>query len=280
MPIRICVTGASGFIGRHVLQALLQFPVEITATTRNPARLDEFARQVSIIPLDLSRRVSGTFDVLGRPDVLLHLAWEGLPNYRSLRHFEVELPIQYNFLKGLISEGLKAAVVAGTCFEYGLQSGCLSEDLHCRPSTPYGFAKDALHRQLRYLQASQSFRLTWARLFYIYGEGQAVSSLWSQLQRALLQNEASFPMSAGDQLRDFLPVAELAKYLVTLTLLQTDAGAVNVCSGKPRSVRGLVEEWLAQSGKSIKLELGRYPYPDYEPMAFWGDDRRLRSLAG
>lgn len=50
-------------------------------------------------------------------------------------------------------------------------------------------------------------------------------------------------------------------------------GIMNCCSGRPISVRRLVEEHIARRGTDIGLELGYYPYPEYEPMAFWGDGR-------
>jgi dTDP-6-deoxy-L-talose 4-dehydrogenase (NAD+) len=88
-------------------------------------------------------------------------------------------------------------------------------------------------------------------------------------------------MSGGEQLRDYLPVGEAAKHLVSLAVGSKDNGIVNICSGEPVSVRSLVEGWIKDNGWSIKLNLGVYPYPDYEPMAFWGDrqklDRCLRS---
>ena len=54
-------------------------------------------------------------------------------------------------------------------------------------------------------------------------------------------------------------------------MAQHDIGAVNICSGKPISVRRLVEQWLDENNYKIELNLGHYPYPDYEPMAFWGE---------
>src|SRR6185369_16423277 len=110
------------------------------------------------------------FAALGHPDVLLHLAWDGLPNYRSPHHFEQELPRHYTFLSRAVRAGLPALVAAGTCLEYGQQSGALAAELETRPTNPYGFAKDALRKQLQQLQAVHPFRLTWARLFYMYGE--------------------------------------------------------------------------------------------------------------
>jgi dTDP-6-deoxy-L-talose 4-dehydrogenase (NAD+) len=63
-----------------------------------------------------------------------------------------------------------------------------------------------------------------------------------------------------------------------LALKRADSGVVNLCSGQPISVRKLVEGWIKDNDWSIELNLGHYPYPDYEPMAFWGDRRKLDSL--
>ncbi|MDE3212328.1 MAG: NAD(P)-dependent oxidoreductase, partial [Bacteroidota bacterium] len=53
-------------------------------------------------------------------------------------------------------------------------------------------------------------------------------------------------------------------------------GIINCCSGKPVKLKQLVEDYLASKSRSIHLNLGYYPYPDYEAMSFWGDDAKLR----
>jgi nucleoside-diphosphate-sugar epimerase len=275
---RVAITGASGFIGRHLVEVLLSRDTDVTAVTRDRKRLDAFDGRIAIIEGDLISVSPALRDRLAAHDVLLHLAWDGLPNYRSLHHFESALPAQYAFLRAVVTAGLPALVVTGTCFEYGMQSGELSEHIEAIPDNPYGFAKDALRRQLVFLQKTLPFSLTWARLFYMYGEGQAASSLYSQLTNAVTAGEKSFNMSGGEQLRDFLHVRDVANHLATLAQLHVDAGVVNVCAGAPRSVRGLVEGWLEQNDWRIALNLGYYPYPDYEPFAFWGDNRKLSAL--
>jgi nucleoside-diphosphate-sugar epimerase len=227
------------------------------------------------VPLDILNPSKDSFEALGKPDAVIHLAWGGLPHYASLHHFECEMPAHYRFLKGLVEAGLKNLLVTGTCFEYGLQSGALSEDSPARPNTPYGFAKDGLRRQLHYLQQVKPFNLTWARLFYLFGEHQAPTSLFSQLKSAVGRGDAVFNMSGGEQLRDYLHVTDVAKILVSLSISQRDNGIVNVCSGTATSVRRLVETWLEQNRWSISLNLGHYPYPPYEPLAFWGDRHKL-----
>lgn len=276
--MKIAVTGASGFIGRYVLAELLRHSVEIVALTRDTRRLADFSDKVLLKEMDIGLVSQDCFDLTGQPDVLIHLAWDGLPNYKSLHHFETELPKQYRFLKAIVEGGLGSLVATGTCLEYGMQSGPLSENLPAMPNNPYGHAKDTLRRELQFLQSTGEFNFTWARLFYMYGDGQAPSSLYPQLKQAVMRGEAKFDLSGGEQLRDYLPVQQVARYLVELALARCNGGVVNVCSGKPISIRTLVEGWLLANDWQIELNFGYYPYPDYEPMAFWGDRRRLDEI--
>ncbi|MBA4416606.1 MAG: epimerase [Syntrophus sp. (in: bacteria)] len=273
--MKVAVTGASGFLGRHVMAHLMNHSLKVVAVTRNADHLSDWIDRVDIIEMDIARPHPDCFTALGCPDALIHLAWDGLPNYRSLHHFETELPGQYSFLKRMIEAGLPSLLVAGTCFEYGMQSGPLSEDLPANPQNPYGCAKDTLRRQLQFLQKVRPFSLTWARLFYMFGEGQPKSSLYPLLKEAIARGDKTFKMSGGEQMRDYLPVGEVARLIVLLTLYKDDPGVINVCTGQPVSVRKLVEQWLEEKGWNIELDLGHYPYPDYEPMAFWGNRDRL-----
>lgn len=274
------VTGASGFLGQHVLAELATREVSIVATTRTAANLEVWRERAQIVEMDISQPAPAQLDALARCDVLVHLAWDGLPNYQSRRHVEVELPRQYGFLRAVIERGAPALLAAGTCLEYGLQSGPLSEESVAQPITPYGFAKDSLRRQLEFLGRDRAFALTWARLFYTYGVGQPATSLYPQLTSAVARGDSSFDMSGGEQLRDYLPVGEVARLLVCLALKRLDAGIVNVCSGNPVSVRRLVETWIKDSGRDTALNLGRFSYPEYEPLAFWGTRSKLERLIG
>jgi dTDP-6-deoxy-L-talose 4-dehydrogenase (NAD+) len=276
--MKIAVTGSTGFIGHHVLVELARHAVETIAVVRPSASKPSYLPCAHTVHLDIRQPPEDAFELMGRPDALIHLAWDGLPNYHSLHHFEQELPTQYRFLKSLIAAGLGTLLIAGTCFEYGMQSGALSEDLEARPDNPYGFAKDSLRRQLEYLRHVHPFNLIWTRLFYLYGEGQAEASLYPQLRKAVERGDAAFNMSGGEQLRDYLPVTEVARFLVALSLKQAHSGIVNICSGQPISIRELVEGWIKDNDWKISLNLGRYPYPDYEPMAFWGDSEKLGNL--
>jgi len=273
--LNVAVTGATGFIGQHVLRSLLRNGAKPTILVRPGSAIPDEFRHIPAACFDIFEPPEDSFDQLGKPAALIHLAWSGLPNYRSLHHFETELPAQFRFLKLLIKAGLPHLVVSGTCFEYGMQSGCLVESMETKPANPYGFAKDALRQQLQYLAGALDFDLTWARFFYLYGQAQSPASLYVQISAAVARGEQMFDMSGGEQIRDYLPVDEAAGYLVNLALGTARPGTVNICSGRPVSVRRQAEEWLAQNHWRIRLNLGVYPYPDYEPLAFWGDRGKL-----
>lgn len=273
--MKVAVTGATGFLGGYVVEELAARGHEIVAIVRDLRRLSgAVASKCRYVQLDLTQPVEGMFHRLGSPEALVNLAWGGLPAYRSLHHFEQELPAAYRFISSLADEGLAQVLVTGTCFEYGMRSGPLDEAMDVQPTLPYAYAKNALRSQLEFLSAGR-FALTWTRLFYLYGDGQAAGSLLPQLQRALAEGQTTFPMSGGEQLRDFIHVREAARVLVELMEQRQSLGVVNVCSGRPTSVRSFVERWLSENGCSIELELGKYPYPDYEPMAFWGSRTKL-----
>ncbi len=272
----IAVTGAAGFLGAHVVRALVADGQDVCALVRGvPARPIAGAR---IVELDLAEADQDTYRAIGSPSSLIHLAWGGLPNYLSLHHFEDELALQYRFLAAMVRAGLPHLLVTGTCYEYGMVNGELAETFEPRPANPYGFAKASLLRQLQFLQGEHNFKLTWARLFYLWGEGQAPTSLYPLLRTAAARGDATFPMSAGEQLRDYLPVDGVVRQIIALARLERDAGVVNICSGTPISIRALVERWIAQEGLAITPELGRYPYPTYEPLAFWGSTAKRRAL--
>ena len=97
-----------------------------------------------------------------------------------------------------------------------------------------------------------------------------------QVDQALAARRETFDMSGGEQLRDYLPTTELSALIAKVALQTRYDGIFNICSGQPISVRRLVEEYVAAKGGRLRLNLGVFPYPEHEPLAFWGDPTRLR----
>jgi dTDP-6-deoxy-L-talose 4-dehydrogenase (NAD+) len=279
--MRILVTGATGFLGKHIVEYLLEQTHEIICTH---LRAEDYSNigwhtKVEWIVYDLNEpQTENLFDYFKQPEALIHLAWAGLPDYNSRVHIEANLLNHELFIKNLVESGLKNVTITGTCQEYGMQNGLLNESLPTLPETYYAIAKDTLHKLINQLNEKFNFSFKWLRLFYMYGEGQNEKSIIPQLLKAIKSEETIFNMSAGEQLRDYLPVKELAAYVGKLALQTEFIGAINCCSGVPISIRKLVENIIQEYKSNIKLNLGYYPYPTYEPFAFWGDNSKLMKI--
>jgi nucleoside-diphosphate-sugar epimerase len=275
--MQVLVTGASGFVGRHVVRALLGRGHAVTAVGRDAAHAaahDWFPR-VRFVAADVHAPPADLRAAFGDADVVLHLAWPGLPNYKAAFHLEQNLPRDFAFLRALVLAGYRRLLVVGTCLECSPLDGCYTEDMDGAPTLPYPLAKARLRRELVGLQREHPFTLQWARLFYMYGDGQNPASLLAQLDRAIDSGAASFDMSGGEQVRDFSPVTDIARKLVDLVEHPEWSGVTHVCSARPVTVRALVERHVAARGAQLALNFGVYPYPDYEPMAFWGVSERF-----
>lgn len=280
--MKILVTGATGFIGNHLINELLKYKsYEIIATSRDveKAKMFEWFDAVKYISHNLNDDYDNLYEKFSKPDKVVHLAWEGLSNYNDLTHIEQNLFNNYRFIKNLITNGLKDITITGTCFEYGMVNGCLSEDLHTNPSNSYALAKDNLRKFTEELHKQFEFSYRWIRLFYMYGEGQSEKSLVTLLDKAIQNGDKEFNMSGGEQLRDYLHIREIV-FNISKIVIQNkiDNQIINCCSGEPISIRKFVENYLYERKYTMKLNLGYFPYPTYEPMAFWGDSTKLQKV--
>ncbi len=280
MKKTIAVTGASGFIGGYVISYIKErySNYNIVAIGRYEAKLKALGCDYTLF--DLKKQPKDCYEALGRPHIMIHLAWNNLNNYNNLSHIEEILPLHIKFVKSMIVGGLKSIAVTGTCYEYGNIDGCLSEDMRSNPTMSYSIAKDTLRRYIEVLNKECDFSYHWARIFFVYGEGQQERTLFGNFTKAMKNKAKSFDMSGGEQIRDYLHVSKLASSLVDLALSESDNGITNICSGVPVSIRKLVESWLEKYKKPMALNLGVYPYTSHEPFAFWGSNKRIKSMIG
>lgn len=279
--MKVLVTGATGGLGELVISKLLSQNIEVIATSRNEekAKQSSFFSKVKYIPFDINSQYnSDLYSYFNKPHALIHLAWEKLDEYKNEGHTTSILENHKQFLSNLIDNGLKDITVVGTCYEYGLQEGILKENMDSKPVLPYPQGKNLLRVFLEAKQKSTPFNLKWARVFYVFGEVKGRKNLYTHLINAIKNKDESFNMSGGEQIRDFLSPDEIAERIVKIALQNKISGVINCCSGKPVKLKDFVTDFLNKNNYKIKLNLGVFPYADYEPMETWGDTAKLDAV--
>ncbi|PZS09923.1 MAG: NAD(P)-dependent oxidoreductase [Solirubrobacterales bacterium] len=275
---RVLVTGASGFIGRPAVKALLARGHEVHATCRRAAPGDD---DVTWHVTDLLR--SGGAKALvrdARATHLLHLAWCTAPGSFWTASENIDwITATLELLRAFGAAGGSRAVVAGSCAEYRWGNETLHEErTPQRPATLYGASKLATRVAAGALCAQQGLQLAWGRIFHLYGPGEDPGRLVAAVARGLLRGER-VATSAGLQVRDFLHVDDVAGALVAL--LDSDvAGTVNVASGDGVAVRDVVEQIALAAGGLDRVDFGARELPVSEPERIVADVARLRREVG
>lgn len=279
--MKIVVTGATGFIGTHFTKQAMAAGHSVLAIRRSHASSPRIPLEQQ--PLWLDRALDEvTAEDLKGCEVLVHLAAHSVKYpYDSLANcLRWNLIAVLALLEQARLAGIRRFVVAGSCFEYG-RSGerytAIPTDAPLEPTNSYAASKAAASIALRHWAEEHQLSLEILRVFHVYGEGDAETCFWPSLRRAALADE-DFPMTAGEQIRDFIAVQDVAATLLHRAALPmpdgTRAKVYNLSAGQPVSIRAFAEHWWSYWGASGQLLLGSVPYRPDEVMRYVaGEDR-------
>ena len=274
MKKKVLVTGANGYIGRHVVSALLEQGHEVLASDFAFDGVDERAKYIKT-PI-----FSGDEDIyeqLGKPDVCIHLAWRNGFVHNAETHL-LDLPNHYTFIKNMIKGGLPQLSVMGTMHEVGYWEGPITEDTPTNPTSLYGIAKNAL-RQITYLLASGTeTKVDWLRAYYILGDDKKSNSLFAKIVGWEEEGKETFPFNSGKNKYDFIGVDELACQIATAATQEEIYGVINCCTGKPVALADKVEEFITEHGFKIRPEFGAFPDRPYDSPGVWGDAEKITKI--
>lgn len=270
----ILVTGAAGYIGRHVVKKALDQGYAVIASDFAFKAVDERA-EFCDYPLfggekDIYRR-------LGSPDVCIHLAWRDGFRHNSHAHMK-DLSSHVTFLNNMAQGGLPALTVMGTMHEVGYWEGCIDENTPCNPMSQYGIAKNALRQSLMLSLQGTGCTLHWLRAYYITGDEAHGSSIFAKLTQAEQDGRKSFPFASGQNKFDFVDIDELADMIVAASVQNDISGIINVCSGVPVPLGERVEQFLREKQYRIRLEYGAFKDRPYDSPAVWGDPTKIRAI--
>jgi dTDP-6-deoxy-L-talose 4-dehydrogenase (NAD+) len=272
---RVVVTGAAGYLGPHVVTALLDRGHDVVAAIRSRGSV-ELDPRAEIVEADI---LAHDFDpaVWGEvPHAIVHLAWKDGFRHNSPAHM-TQLSAHFTLLTRLAERGVARIVALGTMHEVGYWEGAIDADTPTAPLSQYGIAKEALRRSLP-LALPESTSLAWARAYYIYGDDRRSESIFRKLLDAADEGRTEFPFTSGKNLYDFIRVEELGRQLAALTDAGDIVGTVNCSSGTPISLADQVEAFIADHGLGLSLKYGAFPDRPYDSPGVWGDATIIRQV--
>ena len=281
--MRVLVTGAAGFVGSHVVRQLLASGDEVAAIVRqpgNPPRLADVAEQVMFVRGDLDEPEGWRDRLAGwKPEACVHAAWYAEPGrYLDSTESIRGLRFSLSLLDELALAGCQNVVMTGTCFEYDTSIGYLDEESPVKPATLYAACKLALSVAAAQRAAQLGVHFAWARIFYLYGPHEDPRRLVPAETLALLKGR-DFPATKGDQVRDYMHVADVAAGLRALALTGS-AGVYNVCSAEPVTLAEVMLTLGRIMGRDDLIKFGARPPSSFEPAFICGRNERLRKATG
>jgi dTDP-6-deoxy-L-talose 4-dehydrogenase (NAD+) len=258
-PRLILLTGATGFVGRQVLRALGERGCRVRAVVRagQAQGIPRHSAIESVVasPDIFAERVDWWEAACRGVDTAIHAAWYAEPGeyLQSPKNGDC-LAGTLRFAEGAARARLRRFVGIGSCFEYDMSAGRLAVETPLRPSTPYARAKVDAFTALSSSLPRQGVAFAWCRLFYLYGEGEDPRRLVAYLRKRLQAGEPA-ELSSGTQVRDFLDVREAGR-MIAEAALGTAEGPINICSGRPVTVREVAERIADEFGRRDLLRFG------------------------
>lgn len=255
----ILLTGATGFLGKKILDALNSKDIAIHVISRcDESFFVDYQNVTKIIKTKNFFTESADWykNICNEVDIIIHAAWYAEPG----KYLESDLNIEclsgtINFAKAATEEKVQKFVGVGTCFEYDLtSSNPLDIDNQLNPLSLYSRAKASTFKLLEKLFNNHKVDFLWTRVFYLYGEGEDSRRLVAVLRSKLSEGKV-VDLTSGNQIRDFMDV-ELAGSLIADASLSKNVGPFNICSGIGVSIRELAENIADEFGRRDLLNFG------------------------
>lgn len=274
MKRKVLVTGANGYMGRHVVKALLDKGCEVIACDFDFSGVDERATKCNVKIFDDDDNL---YQNLGEPDVVVHLAWRNGFVHNDDSHID-DLSAHYHFIKKMVEAKLPQLIVMGSMHEVGYYEGAIDENTPTNPTSLYGISKNALRECAYLLTKNSDTKLQWIRAYYIMGDDLKNNSIFSKLVEAVNDGKDFFPLNSGKNKYDFIMIDELANQISAVAMQDEIDGTINCCTGKPISLGEKVEEFVKNNNFKIELRYGVFPDRPYDSPGVWGNADKINKI--
>jgi GDP-4-dehydro-6-deoxy-D-mannose reductase len=290
--MRILITGASGFAGLYLVEALLQSTDwDIIGLSRTPAALAHPRLSWRAIDL-LDKAALSACIAETRPDKVVHLAAQSnVPAAWSdpWATYETNIRGQLHLFQAVIDAGITPRLIIASSQEvYGAPQAedlPLRETSEMRPNNPYAVSKVAQDMMALQYKISHQLPVIVARPFNHIGPRQSTRFVLPDFARRLAEIElghAEPEMKLGNMsaARDFTDVRDVARAYIALLDDAATPGVYNVCSGVARSIQSIFDQMLAITGLTVNQVADPARFRKFDTPVSFGDNSRLREATG
>lgn len=276
MKTNVLVTGAAGFLGSWTTRRLREASYRVVATDRvvgtsaaGPLLVGDLNDEAFVARL----ATAGPFDTI------VHFSWPAprLDDTSLNDPTQVEPVVTVIRLLELARAHGASFIFPSTTLLYGSQGAPFREQMELQPATPYAFSKAVGELAIAYHGRRYGQPFTILRPGVVYGPGQQGRMFIPSLVRALVAGEP-FPMTGGEQLRDFLFVDDLARLVVRAVEARSRTAVVNASGGGGTRLREVAELAERVAGVHGLVAPGAVPYREQEIWDYSLDGLRAQEL--
>lgn len=283
----VVVAGATGYLGRHIVQRLCtETDVTVTAIARPLSKIPKLENvdRLSYAELDIidSKSVGELLSSIKPTHVINASSYGVSPTETDFsQNVAVNTWGTYALMAGAAQAGAKRFIQIGSYFEYAPQNSEIREDDPIAPTSIYASTKAAASMLISDRRICGDMETVLARAFHLWGADEPAHRLTSQVIAACRSHRA-LDLTSGQQEKDFTYVRDAAKWLSALTLhtQQLPHNVYNIAGGKRCSVRDFVTSLAAELDGIDLMRFGAKPMPEREPPTGLADTSRLEALLG
>lgn len=280
---RVLLTGASGFIGSHLADALLAADYEVLALRRTSTSLHRVMNIAGSLTWANTDEVAWEDEVRSwQPEYLVHSAWLGVnASQRDDWSSQViNLEFTVKLLQLMAAGPAKQIISLGSQAEYGHFYGRIAETDPTNPTTAYGAVKLATQEVLRAFCQVQGLAWHWLRIFAVFGPREDAHWFVTNAITKLLHGQ-QLDLTACEQRYDYTYVRDLARAIVRVLGADTaSSGIYNVSANAALPLKDIVQATQAITHSASKINYGALPYRPGQVMHLEGNADRFTEVFG